>query len=223
MCFESGGVRVGADLLDVKLLQILRLVEEVDEALRCLAADDALVHIVEVQDGAIFGVLDDMEVSEVAEHVSNILGGEIGALAFLELDMKDIFVLLLQVKSSSVWLLGIHVVAGGARSSVLKHHHFVLILSEKLMLQIQWSPVQILRIQVTLGVVGLLPFAALGLLCIFVLPGLSINLIDLLELQNHCVAIASHVSIISSLMVMAQEIGALVIGEPICQVEIEFK
>ena len=141
MCFEFGSVRVGAGLSDVEFLQIFRLVEEVEQALRRLAADDGLVHVVEVQDGAIFGILDDVEVPKVAEHVGDILGGEIRALAFLELDVKDILVLLLQVKSSSVWLLGIHVVAGGARNSVLKHHYFVFILSEEPVLQIQWRPV----------------------------------------------------------------------------------
>lgn len=67
MCLKSGSFRVRADALDVVLVHIWWLADEGDEALDGLAADDLLVHVVKVQDGAIFGILDDVEVAEVAE------------------------------------------------------------------------------------------------------------------------------------------------------------
>jgi len=158
MCLESGSFRVWADALDVVLVHIWRLADEGDEALDGLAADDLLVHVVEVQDGAIFGILEDVEVAEVAEYVGEVLGCEVGALSFLELEMEDVLVPFLEVKSCPVWLLRIHVVAGA--STVLVHHNFVPIRSEELMLQIHGSSVQVLRIHIALRIICLLSSGA---------------------------------------------------------------
>ena len=164
MCFESGSFTVWADALDVVLFHIWRLTDEGNEALSGLAADDLLVHValLEVQDGAIFGILEDVEVTEVAEYVGEVLGCEVGALPFFELEMNDVLVPFLEVKSCPVWLLRIQGIAG--TPAVLVHHHFVPIRSEELMLQIDGSSVQVLRLHITLRIICLLPSGASFLL-----------------------------------------------------------
>ena len=102
MCFESGSFRVWADALDVVLLHIWRLAHEGNEALNGPAADDLLVHVVEVQDGAIFGSLDDVEVAKVAEYVGEVLGCEVRALSFFELEVNDVVVPCLEVEGCPV-------------------------------------------------------------------------------------------------------------------------
>jgi hypothetical protein len=131
------------------------LTDEGYEALSGLAADDLLVHVAEVQDGAIFGILEDVEVAEVAEYVGEVLGCEVGALSFFELEMNDVLVPCLEGKSWPVWPLRIQGIAG--TPAVLVHHNFVLIRSEELMLQIDGSSVQVLRLHMALRIICLLP------------------------------------------------------------------
>ena len=89
-------------------------------------------------------------------------------------------------------------------SAVLVHHNLVPVRSEELMLQIDRSSVQVLRVHVALRIICLLPSgASLRVLCVPIL-GLLVNFINFHELQNQGIAISSHIGIIGSLMVVTQ-------------------
>lgn len=204
MCFEFGSFGVWSDALNVVLVHILRLADEGNEALTGLAADDLLVHVEEAQDGAIFGILGDMEVTEVVEYVGEVLGSEVCALSFFELEMNDVLVLFLEVKSYPVWLLWIHGVAGASTTRILSHHNFIPIRSEELMLHIYRSSLQVLRIHEALRIICLLPSgASLRLLYVPILC-LLIKVVNFHEFQYEGIAISSHVGVVGSLVVVTQ-------------------
>lgn len=116
--------------------------------------------------------------------------------------MEDLLVPFLEVESCSVWPLWVHVVAGASTKSA--QHNSVPVRSEELMLEIHWSSVQVLRVHIALRIISLLSSGASLLVLRVPILHLLVNLIDFHELQNHGIAISSHVGVIGGLVVVTQ-------------------
>ena len=62
-CHKLLSLIIAANFFNLKLFEILRLLEEVDEALWALGLNKVLVDEIEVQNDRLVGVLDDLEVT----------------------------------------------------------------------------------------------------------------------------------------------------------------
>jgi len=69
MCHKSWGLRVRTTALYLELFHLRFFVHELDESLDCVVLEGVLVDLVEVEDAASAGVLEDMEVAELGKQL----------------------------------------------------------------------------------------------------------------------------------------------------------